>query len=99
MVVPAVGFDLDVLAHEVEPGGAHGLDVEHERVVGWRRHEPVGPIRLVEDAFHEERLVVEEDSAAAAPVAVDCHRAERAIALDDVVTIGQAQAVQVGCSG
>ena len=101
--VPALGLELDVLAQHVEARRAHGLDVKDQRLVGRRRHQPVGPIPLVEHAANEEGLMVETEAGDTLRVRLDAHRAEGAVASDLVQAagrigrpIGQAQAIEMG---
>ena len=84
MVVPAVGLHLQVLAHHVETGVPHGLNVEGKRSIGGRRHKAVGPVALVEHPAQKQRLAVQEEAEASRPIWRHLHRAEGGVAAHDI---------------
>ena len=59
MVVPAVAFDLDVLAHHGETERLRRFYIEGKRFVGGRRHKAVGPVALIENTPEEDGRMVD----------------------------------------
>ena len=84
MVVPALGFDLRVLAQEVEAQLLHGLQFVDHRRVGGRSVEAFRPVALVQQAVQQNRLPVQAEAQDALLVRLTAPFPQREIAVHRV---------------
>ena len=95
VIVPAQGFDLDMLAKHVEAHGFGGGDVVYHRLVRRRGVQPVGPVALIEQAVMEVRLVIQKQARHAVLVLFDRELAHGKVALHLILAAGDAEAVEL----
>ena len=99
MVVISKRLDFDMLAHHVVAAILERLDIEHHRLVGRRRKQPVRPPPLIERAEQKHRLIIQEEPQISRSVAAFFNLAHTEIATDSILAVDGGELVKMRIVG